>query len=156
MVRKHVRLISLGLTTLYSVVAVLGYSLHSFVGCDDSDCRDATFPDASTTQSDVTCEDSAESSVSEHACCCHHHGSGGHASEANHDRPAIRLAKSSHDPSTCSICSLLAQLKTGYSAVEFAAAPEQQAVELCLAYDSALSSSPIRLGDARGPPLQAA
>ena len=152
---KHVRLISLALTTLYSVVAVLGYSLHSFVGCDDSACRDAACLDPVATQFDVIHEGPTDSSASEHACCCRHHGSSGHASHSKHDRDLV-LAKSSHDPSTCSVCSLLAQLKIGYTSVEFSAASEQQAVELFLAYDSALYDSPIRLGDARGPPLQAA
>jgi hypothetical protein len=156
LVRKHVRLISLGLSTLYSVVAVLGYSLHSFVGCDGSACRDAACLEPVATQSDVSCEGPTDSSASEHAYCCHHHANSGHASRAKHERLSVLLAKSSHDPSTCSICSLLAQLKIGYTAVEFSAASEQQAVELFFAYNSAPYDSPIRLGDARGPPLQAA
>lgn len=153
MVRRHVRLITQGLTTLYSVVAVLGYSLHSFVGCDGSACRGAACLEPVATQSDVSGECPTDSSASEHACCCHNHG---YASRAEHDRLSVLLAKSSHDPNTCSICSLLAQLKTGYTFIEFSVASDQPTVELLLVYDSTLYSSPMRLGDARGPPLQAA
>ncbi|MBL9161597.1 MAG: hypothetical protein JNL18_02525 [Planctomycetaceae bacterium] len=140
-------MISLGLATLYGVVGVMGYSLHSFVGCQASVCHDGASAGVAAGSADAG-----------HDCCCHHHNhsSGKDASQSKQNDAAFRAAKSGHHPDNCSLCALLAQLKVSHAAVEQVNTAQQFKVELAIAVDSVFSMPPIRLGDARGPPMQVA
>lgn len=164
MSRLQLKFVACGLTAFYGVVAALGYGLHVFSGCGVHHCGNAVC--AST-----DCLAGPGQSHSEYDGCCHRGhstpasnartgsegqaGSNKHAGRS-HSRLAFGSQELGHDPNTCPICALLAQIKVGYAMVNVPATLSQPSVEFTPEYDSAFSEPSIRLGDARGPPRQTA
>lgn len=154
------RLVAGGLVMLYSGIAILGHGLHSLQVCQESRCRRQC--QATTRQGDGLRR-------SRHDCssCCGHrpvrpgvevlHPTGRMSGPSyQNDAPYWVGCSDSHDRSKCSVCGLLAQLKTASTAFLEVPLFLVPVVELPIHYDRVHVSAAVHVGEIRGPPTNIA
>ncbi|QDU90246.1 hypothetical protein Pla175_36480 [Pirellulimonas nuda] len=119
------RLVALTLASLYSVIAGLGYSLHSLMApAADSGCASAS------------------------CSCC--------GPRAPIAADGFRAATQGHDAASCAVCSLLAQMRAGQTALPPATDRSESVSHPAPLARSVFPAAAHRLADPRGPPAPTA
>lgn len=112
----------------YGVFGVFGHSLHGLMPCEDDSC--------------------GSHAGAEHHCCCGQHEAAAPQAVATPALDGAEFRAAGHDSDNCSLCTLLAKIKVGQSALfhaEFSVEcshHEQSAVSQRLPADLSLSGSP--------------
>ena len=92
------KFVALSVGALYTALALASHGLHEWIGCDHEHEKPARVCEATD-------------------CCvgCHHAG-GEPAAPCHEARQAFRTAGKGHDATACSVCALVAKLKTSHAA----------------------------------------